>query len=79
MAETEGATSPFWSPDGQNIGFFATDGKLRKIRSEGEATQKRLAGVPWVVYGGTWYREGVIVFLLAASGFFRFPPRAELR
>src|SRR5262249_37794368 len=34
VAGTEGATSPFFSPDGQWIGFFA-DGKLKKVPFEG--------------------------------------------
>ena len=35
---TEGAGSPFWSPDGRFIAFFA-QGKLRKIASAGGAPQ----------------------------------------
>ena len=31
---TEGASFPFWSPDGHNIGFFA-DGKLKRIDTAG--------------------------------------------
>jgi serine/threonine-protein kinase len=30
LAGTEGANSPFWSPDGRFLGFFA-DGKLKKV------------------------------------------------
>jgi eukaryotic-like serine/threonine-protein kinase len=30
LANTEGGSSPFWSPDGQSLGFFA-DGKLKKL------------------------------------------------
>ena len=68
---TEGAFAPFWSPDGQHIGF-ATQGdrKLKFVAASG--------GEPTVVcdvvgasdtasdgmgfYGASWSRDGVIVF-----------------
>jgi eukaryotic-like serine/threonine-protein kinase len=56
---TDDASYPFWSPDGQEIGFFA-GGKLKKISANGgppqilcESTNGR---------GGAWSKEGVIVF-----------------
>ena len=59
LAGTDGATYPFWSPDGAYLGFFA-QGKLKKIAIAGgpaltlcDATSGR---------GGTWNRDGVIVF-----------------
>jgi Tol biopolymer transport system component/predicted Ser/Thr protein kinase len=56
---TEGATLPFWSPDSRFLGFFA-DGKLKKIDASGGPPQV-LAPAP-LGYGGTWNRDGVIVF-----------------
>jgi eukaryotic-like serine/threonine-protein kinase len=56
---TEGATFPFWSPDSRYIGFFQ-DGKLKKIDVEG--------GPPVLLCdaegarGGTWSKNGTIVF-----------------
>src|ERR1700693_4799403 len=35
MPETDSAVYPFWSPDSQYVGFFAADGKLRKIAAAG--------------------------------------------
>lgn len=34
LTGTEGATSPFWSPDGRFVGFFS-NGKLKKIEASG--------------------------------------------
>ena len=57
---TEGASSPFWSPDGQSLGFFA-DGQLKKIEVAGGSAVTLCEGVTAAV-GGTWSRDGVIVF-----------------
>jgi Tol biopolymer transport system component len=56
---TQGATYPFWSPDGKFIGFFA-DGKLKKVEVSGGQPQV-LCNAP-NGRGGTWNRDGVIVF-----------------
>ena len=59
LAGTDGASFPFWSPDSRFIAFFAS-GKLRKIDANG--------GPPQTICdaqsgrGGTWNREGVILF-----------------
>ena len=53
LAGTTGALSPFFSPDGQWIGFFA-DGKLKKVSANGGATVT-LADAP-ATRGGTWAR-----------------------
>jgi len=59
LDKTDGATYPFWSPDSQSIGFFS-DGKLKRIASSG-GPPLTLCDAPNGV-GGTWSREGVIVF-----------------
>lgn len=56
---TQGATYPFWSPDGKFIGFFA-DGKLKKVEVSGGQPQL-LCDAP-NGRGGTWNRDGMIVF-----------------
>jgi Tol biopolymer transport system component len=38
LVGTQGASYPFWSPDGKFIGFFA-DGKLKKVDASGGQTQ----------------------------------------
>ncbi len=57
---TEGAASPFWSPDGQWIGFFAS-GKLKKIKADGRDTPIALADAGYG-FGGAWNERDEIVF-----------------
>lgn len=56
---TEGASMPFWSPDSQFIGFFAS-GKLKKIEASG-GPPLTLADAPGG-RGGTWNQDGTILF-----------------
>ncbi len=62
---TEGATIPFWAPDSRLIGFFA-DGKLKKIEVSGGPAQT-LCDAPFG-RGGSWNKEGTIIFNGSASG-----------
>jgi eukaryotic-like serine/threonine-protein kinase len=56
---TEGAVQPFFSSDGQWLGFFA-DGKLKKISvSGGEALSLGDANDP---RGASWGSQGMIIF-----------------
>jgi serine/threonine-protein kinase len=59
LAGTSGASSPFFSPDEQWLGFFA-DGKLKKISVTGGAPVT-LADAP-TPRGGSWGEDGYIVF-----------------
>ena len=59
LGDTDGADYPFWSPDGQSVGFFA-DGRLKRIGVSGGSAQT-LADAP-NARGGTWNQAGVIVF-----------------
>ena len=56
---TDGASYPFWSPDSESIGFFA-QGKLKRIPRSGGLVQTICEAGSG--RGGTWSREGVIVF-----------------
>src|SRR5678816_2130103 len=73
LAGTEGASSPFWSPDSTMLGFIA-DGRLRTIPAAG-GTPLTLSSTAFMP--GTWNRQGQILFapagrsplhLVAASG-----------
>jgi Tol biopolymer transport system component len=63
IAGTEGAYDPFWSPDNQFVGFFASE-KLKTVAVDvGGAAPlvQTIADAP-DARGGTWNREGDIVF-----------------
>jgi len=56
---TEGGVTPFWSPDGRHVGFFA-HGKLKTIDVVG-GPPATLCDAP-NPRGGSWNRSDVIVF-----------------
>ena len=59
VAGTNGATTPFFSPDGQWLGFFA-DGRLKKVPLEGGGVTT-LTDVP-SAFGAAWPVRHTIVF-----------------
>jgi Tol biopolymer transport system component len=59
IAGADGAIFPFWSPDSRWIAFFA-DGKLRKVEAAGGPVQ--VVCDAHAGRGGSWGREGAIVF-----------------
>lgn len=59
FSATEGAMYPFWSPDSQRVGFFANQ-KLRVLDPENGAV--KILCSAQTGRGGTWNREGIIVF-----------------
>ena len=64
LAGTDGAAFPFWSSDSRAVAFFAA-GKLKKIGFPDGPVQvicNVRAGL-----GGTWNREGTIVFLSSGT------------
>ena len=72
LAGTEDAVGPFFSPDGQWLGFFG-GGKLKKIAVTGGAPVT-LADAP-TARGGSWAEDGTIVFAPTSrdSGLWRVP------
>jgi Tol biopolymer transport system component len=70
LAGTEDGDSPFWSPDSKSLAFFA-DRKLKRIE---------IAGGPPVTLcdavratGGSWSREGVLLFTTGERNLLRVP------
>jgi len=57
---TEGAVGPFFSPDGQWLGYFA-QGALAKVFVNG-GTPIQVCHVGQVVPGATWGSDGTIIF-----------------
>jgi serine/threonine protein kinase len=62
---TGDATYPFWSPDSRSIGFFGA-GKLKRIDVNGGPVQTLCDATTG--RGGTWNRDGVIVFAPSNDG-----------
>jgi Tol biopolymer transport system component len=65
LAGTDNAWFPFWSPDSRYLGFFA-DGKLKKV-AVADGSCEVICDAP-DSRGGTWSKDGVIVFAPVAAG-----------
>lgn len=59
LQNTDGALFPFFSPDSQNVGFFA-DGKLKRISADGGSPQTLCEQSQ--AAGGTWNQDNIILF-----------------
>jgi Tol biopolymer transport system component len=66
---TDDASEPFWSPDGQHVGFFA-DSKLKRVSTDGTLLMT-LCDAPVEARGATWNAEGTILFSDAGGGLSR--------
>ncbi len=59
LANTDGASLPFWSPDSQRVGFFG-QGRLKTVDiGTGQIRTLTDAGA---ARGGTWNRDDIILF-----------------
>jgi eukaryotic-like serine/threonine-protein kinase len=65
LADTEGASYPFWSADGRSLAFFA-NAKLKKLEVSGGPVQT-VCDAP-SGRGGTWNKDGVIVLTPDPNG-----------
>jgi eukaryotic-like serine/threonine-protein kinase len=64
IPDTEGATNPFFSPDGQWVGFFA-GGKMKKVSVNGGAVL--ILGNAPQPRGASWGSQGTIAFESAGA------------
>jgi len=71
LAGTEGAADPFFSPDGQWIGFFAGQ-KLKKIPLQGGGVVS-LCDTAGLGRGASWGEDGTIIANLDSYHLFRVP------
>ena len=71
LAGTEGAFDPFFSPDGQWIGFFAGQ-KLKKVSLQGGAVVS-LCDSAGPGRGASWSEDGAIIANLDSYHLFRVP------
>jgi len=60
VAGTEGGVRPFFSPDGEWIGFWV-DGRIKKVRTAG-GPPMIVCAAPEEPFGASWGPEGTIVF-----------------
>jgi Tol biopolymer transport system component/tRNA A-37 threonylcarbamoyl transferase component Bud32 len=70
LASTDGAISPFWSPDSRFVGFFSPgEGVLKKVEITGGPARTiiaaRVDGVP------TWGADGTILYTQFLDGIYR--------
>jgi serine/threonine-protein kinase len=70
IAGTDGASTPFFSPDGQWLGFYA-DGALRKV-SVGGGPVVELCKTE-LIFGASWSSRDQIVFANAWGGLWQVP------
>ena len=57
---SEPGSFPFWSPDGQSIGF-TSGGRLKRIAVSGEGTPRDICGCA-PRFGAAWAPDGTVVF-----------------
>jgi Tol biopolymer transport system component len=70
LAGTEGAVSPFWSPDSRTVGFFVpSTGELKKIDPTGGSAQTicaaEIEGLP------EWGDDNTVLFTVFRDGIYR--------
>ena len=69
---TEGAAGQFWSPDSRSVGFVAGT-RLKRMDIDGGSVQTLATAVP-LALGGSWSRDGTIIFGNNPAGpIFRIP------
>ena len=66
MPGTEGAVSPFWSPDSRYLAFFS-GGKLKKIQLPGGRPEV-ICDSALLTQSGTWGPGGTILFSQGTNG-----------
>ena len=75
ISGTEDASSPFFSPDGDQVGFFTPD-RILTVAARGDAPPIPVASFTGRHRGATWIADGTIIFAdrsPGAPGLWRIP------
>jgi hypothetical protein len=67
---TESASLPFWSPDSRTLAFFS-GGQLKRIGIQSGAVQTIASRDIGDASGGSWNREGIVLFAGPAGALYR--------
>ena len=67
---TERASVPFFSPDGQQLGFSGSDGQIKSVSINGGAPVP-LGSAPEQAHGASWSDDGYIYFGQGSGGIWR--------
>jgi len=59
LRNTTANESPFWSPDGSTLCFFA-DGKLKRIPAQSDNAQPEVLADAPTPHGGDWYGKSIV-------------------
>ena len=71
VAGTDGASDPFFSPDGRWLGFWSNNA-LRKV-AVGGGPATTICEVQGAIYGASWGSDGTIVYSRGRDGLWRVP------
>jgi serine/threonine-protein kinase len=63
LAGTEGGVSPFFSPDGNWIGYLTLDGTLRKVSAVGGGSVTLAEDANSIYLAGAWMDDGTIIYV----------------
>jgi serine/threonine-protein kinase len=73
LAGTEGAFSPFFSPDGKWVGYLTADNKLKKVPVVGGGSVTLAQNTAVEYKAGAWLDDGTIVYAGALAAVMRIP------
>ena len=72
ILDTAGAQTPFFSPDGEWVGFLA-DGELRRVALDGRSASHVADVPPRDLFGATWGPDDTIYFGTRRTGLWMVP------
>jgi Tol biopolymer transport system component/predicted Ser/Thr protein kinase len=67
LPETDGAGSPFWSPDGRSLGFIVK-GRLQRLSADNPQSPAQTVTLANPFAGAAWSPQGIILFQTEQAG-----------